>query len=527
MIRRIQMNKPTPSVNRKNRRDFLMSAGALAGAALIDRVLGRAQSAGPRFAADPFSLGVASGDPWPDSVVLWTRLAPDPTGGGGMPRQAVDVRWEIAGDERMRNIVARGTTTARPELGHSLHVEVFGLKPARWYWYRFMSGDGASPVGRTRTAPALNSRVDRLAFAFASCQHYETGFYTAYQHMIAEDLDLVVFLGDYIYEGSAQPGRLRAHNGAEPTTLAEYRNRYGLYKSDPLLKQAHASFPWIVTWDDHEVENNYAGEIDEKNGPRQTFLARRAQAYQAYYEHMPLRPSAFRRGPAVEIYRRLRFGDLMEMNVLDTRKYRTDQPCGDGTKPLCPEALDPKATMMGPAQERWLMRGLGQSRARWNVIAQQVMVAQVDAALGPEKRFSMDKWNGYIESRNRLLDFLHRRKPSNPVVITGDIHTNWAADLKTDFDREDSPIVGAEFVGTSISSGGDGSDTQPTTEQRLAENPHIKFFNAQRGYVRCALTPERWQTDYRVLAAVTQPDAAISTRASFVVENGRAGVKRL
>jgi alkaline phosphatase D len=217
----------------------------------------------------------------------------------------------------------------------------------------------------------------------------------------------------------------------------------------------------------------------------------------------------------------------MEMNVLDTRKYRTDQPCGDGTKPLCPEALDPKATMMGPAQERWLMRGLGQSRARWNVIAQQVMVAQVDAAPGPEKRFSMDKWNGYIESRNRLLDFLHRRKPSNPVVITGDIHTNWAADLKTDFDREDSPIVGAEFVGTSISSGGDGSDTQPTTEQRLAENPHIKFFNAQRGYVRCALTPERSQTDYRVLAAVTQPDAAISTRASFVVENGRAGVKRL
>jgi alkaline phosphatase D len=511
----------------RQRRKFLFGASALAGLTLIDPVEAFAQRRRVKFSADPFSLGVASGDPRPDSVVLWTRLAPDPTGGGGMPRQAVDVRWEIASDEQMRNIVARSATTARPERGHSLHVEVFGLKPARWYWYRFMSGDATSPVGRTRTAPALNSRVDRFAFAFASCQHYETGFYTAYQHMIAEDLDLVVFLGDYIYEGAAHQGRLRAHNGAEPTTLVEYRNRYALYKTDALLQQAHAAFPWVVTWDDHEVENNYAGEVDEHNGPRQSFLARRAQAYQAYYEHMPLRPSAFRRGPTVEVYRRLRFGELMEMNVLDTRKYRSDQPCGDGTKPLCQEALDPKATMMGLAQERWLMRGLGQSRARWNVLAQQVMVAPVDAATGPERRYSMDKWTGYIEARNRLLNFLGRRRPSNPVVITGDIHTNWAADLKTDFDQENSPVVGAEFVGTSISSGGDGSDTQATTAQRLAENPHIKFFNAQRGYVRCVLTPERWQSDYRVVAAVTQPDAAISTRASFVVENGRPGVKRL
>jgi alkaline phosphatase D len=510
------------------RREFLFCAGVFAGLVMIDPASSLAQPRTVKFKADPFSLGVASGDPWAASVALWTRLAPEPVAGGGMPRQAVGVRWEVAADEQMKNIVARGATTARPEMGHSVHVEVFGLRPSTWYWYRFSSGDAVSPVGRTRTAPALNAQPDRLAFAFASCQHFETGYYTAYKHMMSDDLDLVVFLGDYIYEGAGQSGRLRMHNGPEPTTLGEYRDRYGLYKSDSLLKQAHASFPWVVTWDDHEVENNYAGDTDENNGPRDKFLVRRAQAYQSFYEHMPLRPSTFRpAGPQVEVYRRLRFGNLMEMSVLDTRKYRTDQPCGDGTKALCPEALDPKATILGAAQERWLLRGLEQSRARWNLIAQQVTVAPIDSAPGPDKRYSMDKWSGYVESRNRLLDFLHRRKPSNPVVITGDVHANWAADLKTDFDREDSPVVGAEFVGTSISSGGDGADSQPVTPQWLAENPHVKFFNGQRGYVRCVVTPGRWQADYQVLDAVTRTDGSISTRASFVVENGRPGVKRV
>jgi alkaline phosphatase D len=510
-----------------SRRRLLFGAGALAGLAMIDPGSTFAQRRTVKFTSDPFGLGVASGDPWPESVLLWTRLAPDPLNGGGMPRQPVDVRWEIAGDDQMRNIIASGVTTARAELGHSVHVEVFGLQPARWYWYRFTSGDATSPIGRTRTAPASSARVNRFAFAFASCQHYEAGLYTAYKHLLEEDLDLVVFLGDYIYEGAAISGRTRMHNGPEPRTLAEYRNRYALYKGDELLQRAHAAFPWVVTWDDHEVENNYAGDVDQDNEPREKFLARRAQAYQAYYEHMPLRPSTFRRGPSVEIYRRLRFGDLMEMNVLDTRQYRTDQPCGDGTKPICPEALNAKATMLGSRQERWLMQGLEQSRARWNVIAQQVMVAPVDARTGPERAYSMDKWSGYIEARNRLLDFLGRRRPSNPIVITGDIHTNWAADLKADFDKEDSPVVGVEFVGTSISSGGDGTDTQLSTPERLAENPHIKFFNAQRGYVRAVLTPEQWQTDYRIVAAVTRPDAAISTRASFVVENGQAGIRRI
>jgi alkaline phosphatase D len=515
-----------------HRRNFLLGSVAMAGAAVIRPVAnwpvaGWAKSDTVYFADDPFSLGLASGDPWPDSVVLWTRLAPDPLNGGGMPDRDVPVKWEVATDERMQSVVARGTTMASPRWGHSVHVEVKGLLPARWYWYRFTVDAGPSPVGRTRTAPAANARNDRMNFAFVSCQHYETGYFTAFRYLAAEDLDLVLHLGDYIYEGGPANNRVRKHNGPEIKTLTDYRNRYALYKSDQLLKQAHANFPWAVVWDDHEVDNNYAGLIAEDNAPREEFARRRAVAYQAYYEHMPLRRSALRGDAGVEIYRRLNFGSLANIFLLDTRQYRTDQPCGDGRKPACPESLSPKATILGNGQGQWLIRSLGQSRAQWNVMAQQVMMGQVDSVAGHEQHFSMDKWDGYTGERKRLLEFLHNRKVSNPVVLTGDIHSNWVADLKPDFDREGSPVVATEFVGTSITSGGDGSDLRPNTETILAENPHIKFFNGQRGYVSCQVTPERWQTDYRVVAAVTQPDAPLSTRASFLVEHSRPGAKKI
>jgi alkaline phosphatase D len=508
------------------RRDFLAGGAALVGATLAFPVAGWVRSDALRFADDPFSLGVASGDPWADSVVLWTRLAPDALSGGGMPARNVPVKWEVATDERMQKVVASGTAVASPALGHSVHVEVFGLRPARWYWYRFTVDVGASPVGRTRTAPALNARNDEMKFAFASCQHYETGYYTAYKHLAADDLDLVLHLGDYVYEGPPTNDRVRRHNSQEIKTLEAYRNRYALYKSDPLLQQAHANFPWSVVWDDHEVDNNYAGLVAEDNAPKQDFARRRAQAYQAYYEHMPLRRSVLRRGSDVEIYRRLNFGTLASFHLLDTRKYRSDQPCGDGSKLACPESLDAKQTILGREQEQWLMRSLRQSPARWNVLAQQVMVGPADSLIGAEQRFSMDQWSGYAAARQRFLEFLRDHKPSNPVVLTGDIHSNWVNDLKPEFYREDSPVVATEFVGTSISSGGDGADVRPTTAALLAENPHIKFFNSQRGYVRCSIKPDRWRTDFRVLAAVSKPDEPISTRASFVVENRRPGAKR-
>ena len=517
---------------RKGRRGFMIGAGGLTGLAIATQFSSRVV-AQPRFSGYPFSLGVASGDPLPDSVVLWTRLAPDPLNGGGMPSVNVPVQWQIATDANMSKVVLRGTAIATPELGHSIRVVIGGLQPAQWYWYQFKAGSEVSQIGRTRTAPALGSRVDRFRFAFASCQLWEAGYFAAYKHMAEEDLDLVVHLGDYIYEGAGNPQAIRSHNGPEPLTLEEYRNRHALYKTDPNLQAAHAAFPWTFTWDDHEVDNNWADEIpqDPEKQSRQAFLARRANAFKAYYEHMPLRQSSMPKGIDMQLYRRLSFGDLVEFNVLDTRQYRSDQPCGDGIKPRCAEAFDPNATMTGQKQEQWLFQGLDRSRSRWNVIAQQVVFAQHDWIAGEEDVFNVDAWDGYVAPRNRVLNFLQQRKPSNPVVLTGDTHSSWVNDLKADFNNPNSATVGTEFVGTSITSGFGASDR---IEAALPESPWVKYFNGrQRGYVRCDLNRERWRTDFRLLpesapgrTTVPDPNTPITTAASFELPD-RGVVKRV
>lgn len=506
------------------RRTFLARTGRFFALNLASPVFSLAQGS---FRSDPFTMGVASGDPAHDGFVLWTRLAPDPLNGGGMAHQNVIVDWTVASDERMSRIVKRGRTVATPDLAHSVHVEVRGLDPSRWYWYQFRAGSHVSRVGRTRTTPHPRGKADKLAFAFASCQHYETGHFTAWRHMADEDIELIVHLGDYIYEGGPQNGRPRLHNSPEIKSLIDYRNRYALYRLDPDLQKAHALFPWIVTWDDHEVDNNYANDKAEDGSPRDAFLERRANAYQAYYEHMPLRRTSLPHGSNLLLYRRIAFGSLAELSVLDTRQYRSDQPCGDGNKPQCAEALSPEQTMLGNEQERWFFNGLTRSKARWNIITQQVMMAKVDRMAGPEQRYAMDQWSGYEEPRNRVLRFLNQHRPSNPVVISGDIHSNWVADLKLDWTNPKSAAVATEFVGTSISSGGDGSDMVPAVQAYLPENPHLHFYNNQRGYVRCVVTSERWQADYRVVPFVSRPGAPIQTRASFLVENGKPGAQRL
>ncbi|YAF97642.1 MAG: alkaline phosphatase [Nodularia sp. CChRGM 3473] len=508
--------------NRCRRRSFLLGAGFLTGLTITSQwhpVL-----ANPRFSGYPFSLGVASGDPLPDSVVIWTRLAPNPLFGGGMPQNNVPVRWRVALDENMRRVVRRGTALATPELAHSVHVDVRGLDPDRWYWYQFQVGREVSPIGRTRTAPAFFGSISQLNFAFVSCQDWQNGFYTAFRHLAEENLDLVVHLGDYIYEGGPRSGAPRQHNGPEIITLNDYRNRHALYKTDSNLQAAHAAFPWIVTWDDHEVDNNYANLIPEDDQTLEAFTKRRANAYQAYYEHMPLRLSSLPNGPDMLLYRRFTFGNLAEFNVLDTRQYRTDQPCDDGLKPRCPEAFDPNATMTGSEQEQWLLTGLDQSRSRWNIIAQQTMFAQYNFNSNPDIAvFNMDQWDGYVAARARLLNFLNQRQPSNPVVITGDIHSSWVHDLKLDFDDPNSPTVGTEFIGTSISSDFPSQFIAPVRDA-LPNNPHTKFFDgAFRGYVRCQLTPALWQTDYRVVSSIIDLNASVKTLASFVVENGQPG----
>ncbi len=520
---------PLPGALNLTRRSFVTGAASLAMAAVLASRSTGAGASGTKFSAYPFSLGVASGDPAPDGMVLWTRLAPRPLeNGGGMMPEPVQVGWEIAEDEALSRIVQRGTATASPAWGHSVHVEVAGLRPDRWYWYRFKAGNEVSATGRTRTMPAANVRPERLRFAFASCQKYETGFYTAYEHLGREDLDLILHLGDYIYEKGDGNGAVRPHGTEEIFTIDDYRNRYALYKSDPALQAAHAMAPWIVTWDDHEVSNNYAGETPEF--PAQTnhadFMRRRAAGYQAFYEHLPLRRSALPKGADMLLYRKLEFGQLASFHVLDTRQYRTDQPLGDGIKPPAPALLDPRGTMLGDRQRTWLFNGLAGSTSVWNAIAQQVMVARVDRVAGPDVGVTMDKWTGYEFERRQFLAHLRDRKVGNPVVLTGDIHNNWANELLPDPDRPEAPSVGTEFVGTSITSSGDGAEKPAYLAALLSENPAVKFHNNERGYVKCELTPQAWRTDFRTVPYVTRRGAPLNTRASFVVESGRPVLNR-
>ncbi len=512
------------------RRSLLAALGAGAGSLLATQLPYASVRGQMRTIGYPFTLGVASGDPLPDGVVLWTRLAPNPLvedGSGGIGGDSVPVQWQVATDEGMRNVVQSGTVIATPQFAYSVHVEVSGLLPARVYHYRFTAVGAESPVGRTKTAPALGDRPDRLRFAFASCQHYEQGLYTAYQRMAGEDLDLVAFLGDYIYEGGVTPGNApRKHNGPEIISLADYRNRYAQYKLDPHLQAAHAAFPWIVTPDDHEVENNYANDVPQDPAEMSAFLTRRAAAYQAYWEHLPLRASSLPMGPNAQFYRRLIFGDLADFSILDTRQYRSDQPCGDGIKPLCTEALDPNGTMTGPQQESWLLYNLASSRARWNVIAQQTIMASLQTRnAGGMNVYGLDSWGGYPAARTRILSTLDAIGTANAVVITGDIHANFAADLKLNFDDPNSRTVGVEFVGTSISSGGTGSDANPVFENARNQNPWVRYHNNRRGYVRCDLSRDVWRADYRTVAFVNQPDAPAITAASWAVERGQPGLK--
>jgi alkaline phosphatase D len=510
---------------RINRRSFLLSASSAAALPLISTNATAAIRRQFKFTSYPFRLGVASGDPSADGFVIWTRLAPNPLEGGGLPAELIEVSWEVANDEKMTQIIRKGTTVASPQLAHSVHVELSGLDPDRWYWYRFKAGTEISNVGRARTMPAAETEPRQLRFAFASCQHYEQGYYAAYRHMVSQELDLIIHLGDYIYEGGGGKNRLRRHVGPELMSLDQYRNRYAQYKTDEDLQAAHAACPWFVTWDDHEFDNNYANDISEQpNVVVAGFLKRRADAYQAYYEHMPLRRRAFPHGPDMRLYQRASFGQLADFFVLDTRQYRTDQPNGDGLKPLVGDVFDPNTTILGLKQRKWLQAGLLKSQSTWNVLPQQVLMARVDRIPGDERIFVMDKWSGYDFERQGLMQFLHERRVPNPIVLTGDIHTNFVCELKLDYDKPDSSTVGTEFVGTSITSGGNGSLKLSYTDGMLADNPFMKYHNAERGYVTCTVTPKEWRSDYEVVADVTKRDSAVKTRASWVVEAGRPGV---
>lgn len=471
------------------------------------------------LSSDPFTQGVASGEPAPDGMVLWTRLAPDPLaddGLGGMPARPVDVEWELAEDESFTRIARRGSVTAVPESAHSVHVEPGGLRPGAEYFYRFRAVGHLSPAGRTRTAPELGSLAP-LTMCVASCSHYEQGWFTAYRRLAEDQPDLVVHLGDYQYEYAAGQSRdrVRDHVGPETVTLANYRQRYAQYKTDPDLQAAHAVAPWLVVFDDHEVANNWADEVPAKSEPG--FLARRAAALQAYHENMPLRRSAVPRGIDMQLYRRVSWGGLATFHMLDTRQYRTDQPCGDKFQSDCAARFDPAATLTGEEQERWLLDGFARSSSRWDVLGQQVFFGGVELKLGPEVGINPDGWDGYTANRQRIIAGLVDSRVRNAVVLTGDVHSHWAAEVRERVGDSSSPIVATELVTSSITSGGDGSDTRADVEAVLPENPHIRYFSNRRGYVRARVTEDEMRADFRVMPFVSQPGAPVRTDASFVV----------
>lgn len=508
-------------------RRLVMAYGAALATIPLRGLRANAQPA-PSFRNNPFSLGVASGDPAATSVVLWTRLAPEPLEPfGGMPPGAVRVRWEVAGDDQMRQVVASGTQLATPQLGHSVHVEVEGLEPDRWYWYRFRVGDADSPIGRTRTFPRPHAQPEQLRFAFTSCQNYEQGYYTAYRQMAEDNPDLVIHLGDYIYEYAGRDDRVRKHMGGETHTLEDYRQRISQYRADPLLHGMHALCPWLVTWDDHEVDNNYADLISEEpDVDPLDFMIRRASAYQAYYEMMPLRARSLPRGHQMQLYRRVPFGRLAEFLVLDTRQYRSDQPNDDRRSPLNEAATNPSNTMLGEDQRDWLYRSLLRSRGQWNVLAQQVMMGLVDRGSRDDAPgYSMDQWPGYAAERAQIFRFIRERRVPNPVVLTGDIHSNWVNDLRVDDRQPETDVVGTEFVCTSLSSGGDGTARPSGLERVLSINPGVKHHDALRGYVRCTVDRKQWRSDYMAVDRVTVPDGEVYLHKSFVVENGQPGAQ--
>ena len=518
------------------RRQFLRNAALAAAVSPLPRW---AWSTSPALQTNPFALGIASGDPAPDGVVLWTRLALTDS---AQMLATHTVRWEVAHDAGFAQIVQKGEAAALPALGHSVHVELQGLQPARWYHYRFMLGDAVSATGRTRTAPAAGDLPGALRVAFASCQRWEHGQYAAWRHLAADQPDLVLFLGDYIYEYATPKTTTdlaRTHSLRHATTLADYRDRYALHKSDPALQLAHATCPWAVTWDDHEVQNDYAADAGRGEAAGSTaFLAQRSAAWQAFYENMPLRAASLQRPAstsgwdALQIYRRLRWGQLAHIHLLDSRQYRSWQACrtpdassAPAVRPAdCAELAQPQRSLLGSAQERWLDAGLAADAAsaqatRWSVIAQQTLFSPRHY---PSSTVPTDAWDGYPAARQRLLQSVARHAPRNTVLLGGDIHQNYVCRVHADAARADSAVVASEFCGTSISSR--SGTTQAKVDAIVRHNPHVLLARCdQRGYGLADITPTRWTTTLRVVDDPLRADSGASTLARFVVEDGRAG----
>jgi alkaline phosphatase D len=533
---------------RISRREFHRLAAAAGALALVP--FGEA-GAQVRFTSPPFQLGVASGDPSADGFVIWTRLAPEPFDPAYLGQTIFEVAWEVAEDSGFSRIAKQGTAWARPHLAHSVHVEISGLESGHEYFYRFRLGRYESDTGRALTCPAADASAGMLRFDFCSCAHYEQGFFSAYRFMAEDRPDLILHLGDYIYEDAWGDRRVRQFDPLEAVTLEDYRRRYTQYHTDPDLQAAHAACPWLVTWDDHEVDNDYVGLTSEHElcggaVVRDAFPARRAAAYQAWYEHMPVGPSRLAADMAVRIYGATDWGRLARFYVLDTRQYRSVQACpaeptaercdfanhrkilfggAGGANFIDPNAPDCKAqladasrTVLGDAQERWLDGALGGRAASWNVIAQNVMMMTVAEGTMESPRHYSDAWAGYPPARERLYGALAKHGAANPVVLTGDIHSFWVNDLANAAGK----AVAVELVASSIAT------STYDKSAFLPLNPGTQFHDGKHnGYVRCELTPDALRADIVAIENREDPRSAANVAASFEVRSGDPHARRI
>ena len=502
----------------------------LAVGSLIEPVGQALASQSMKFADYPFKLGVASGDPDPEGFVLWTRLAPEPYNPDSLPPQSIPVVWQVAEDEKMHKVVQSGTSLAHAEHAHSVHVEVHGLRPDREYFYCFIAGREKSQTGRTRTLPVIGKRLQDFRFAFASCQDFTNGYFAAYHDMIRHDPRLIVHTGDYIYESIYKEG-VRRIPVPVAMTLDDYRLLHACYKLDPHLQDAHAAAPWLLIWDDHEVENDWGGGYSESISDPEKFLRRKTAAIKAYCEHLPLRLSIRRQPGGLRIYQRTVIGDLLELNLLDCRQYRDQPPCLDetGRAPLqiksCEEALSGERSMVGREQEDWLSRGFGDSGAKWNTLVQATYMAPFDYVKGEDSVYKTDGWDGYAASRQRILDMIVNKRIKNPVSIGGEIHAFYAGIANARAFDFDSPPALSEMVCTSISSGGGGDKRYRETLDLFAENPFARYFeNRLRGYALCNVNHKRWHTAFRVIEDVQDPASPGSTLEELIIEAGKVEI---
>ncbi len=491
-----------------------------------------AQGVSRSAGAYPFALGVASGDPARDGFVLWTRLVGP--GGAALDAGAVHVRFEIAEDQQFRRVVRSGMHWTSHQRAHSVHIEVEGLDAGRRYWYRFHGLGATSPVGRTATVPIQTAR---FRLALSSCQHWEQGWFGAYRDMIAADPDLIVQLGDYIYE-QTYPGQpvVRTFGSDEPIDLEGYRARHALYRTDPDLQEAHRLFPWAVIWDDHEVLNDYASLANREGVPPGIFAARRAAAYQAYFEHMPLRPSLWGSPSAPQLYRAIDWGELASLSLLDTRQYRSSPPCSPPFSARnvrlvdCHERFRADRTMLGSEQETWLAGRMANERRPWTLLAQGIFFAPLSLDGSGQSVFS-DQWDGYAAARGRIMKQLVQPAVSNAFVLSGDVHSFWVNELRPDADAREGPPVATEIVTSALAA---QSPPEGRFGDALVNNSHIRYSNVERsGYVLADITQHAFGAALRsidrhslrpkaqVLAKIIQERS--SSKADVIVE--RPGAK--